>query len=185
MRVVRTLLLVVPSLVGLGACATAPAPAPEPTPEPAPQLARTRHRFEARPPKPVDCDFEVFEEREPERPYRQIGVLPFTTNAWLSKAGRKRALRETACESGADAVLLPSPVMRRMKLGVGTDEEVREYAAAFVIWTDVPGSEPILSESEPPPPPEPGVLVVPAGQEWPGDTYGTSTTTREVEVPQP
>jgi hypothetical protein len=185
MRIARTLLLGMLSCGGLGACATAPTPVPPPTPqsapEPALQVARTWHRFEARPPKPADCDFEVFEEREPPRRYRQIGVLPFTTNAWMSAAARKRALRETVCEAGADAVLLPHPAVRRMSIGTGQDEEVREYAARFVIWTDGTAAEAAESPA-PGQPHEPGVLVVPVGPEWPEETEGTST--RQAPAPQ-
>ena len=178
MPVARTLLTAVLSCAGLCACATPPRvaePAPAPEPTPTLTLARTWHRFEARPSKPPDCDFEVHEEREPPRPYRQIGVLPFTTNAWMSAAARKRALRETACEAGADAVLLPRPEVRWMSLGSKQSEELREYQARFVIWTEGASPEAAASPESAPATPEPGVLVVPAGPEWPGETEGTST----------
>ncbi len=164
MRIARTLLVAVLSCAGLGACATAPGGAPAPT----------RHAFEAREPKPADCDFEVFEEREPPRPYRELGTLPFSSNGWMNEARRKEALRETACGAGADAVLLPRPVVRKMNLGNSQAEELREYEARFIIWTD--GATPdAAASSEPPLTPPPGALVVPAGPEWPGETEGTST----------
>lgn len=163
MRIVRPLVTAVLSCAGLCACATASGVA-EPT----------RHAFEARPPKPADCDFEVFEEREPPRPYRLLGTLPFSSNSWMNEKGRKEALRETVCHAGADAVLLPRPVVRKMNLGNRQAEELREYEARFILWTD--GSAPEADASDAAQPTfQPGALVVPAGPEWPGETEGTST----------
>jgi hypothetical protein len=164
MRIARTLITAVLSCAGLGACVTSPGG----------DAARTQHAFEAREPRPADCDFEVFEEREPPRPYRVLGTLPFSSNAWMSEAARKEALRGTACGAGADAVLLPRPSVRKMNLGNRQAEELREYEARFVIWTD--GSTPEAAESQQSPQAqEPGALVVPSGPEWPGETEGTST----------
>lgn len=169
-RIARTLLMAVLSCAGLGACVTASGGTAEPT----------RHAFEARPPKPSDCEFELYEEREPTRPYRRIGTLPFSANSWMNEARRKEALRETACGAGADAVLLPRPVVRKMNLGNRRAEELREYEASFVIWTD--GATPEAASSEPAQPQEPGTLVVPAGPEWPEEAEGTST--RQAPSPQ-
>ncbi|XXF77695.1 hypothetical protein P2318_32290 [Myxococcaceae bacterium GXIMD 01537] len=137
-----------------------------------------RASFEARKPRPPDCDFEVFEAREPPRPYRVLGTLPFESNAWVGAKGRKEALRPTACKAGADAVLLPHPSSRWLKLG-SNSHEVREYEARFLLYTDVP--DPEAPPPEPPPPePPPGTVLIPA-PEWVEGTWGTSTT--RVEEP--
>jgi hypothetical protein len=57
-----------------------------------------------------------------------------------------------------------------MNLGNRRAEELREYEAHFVIWTEAVASEPAPAQ-----PPAPGALVVPAGPEWPGETEGTAT----------
>ncbi len=135
-----------------------------------------RQAFESRPPKPADCDFEFFEDREPPRPYVVLGTLPFQANQWLGEQGRKEALRGTACGSGADAVLL-SAGMERM---VG-HERIREREARFVAWSDVPA--PQAAEAEPAPAPQhpPGTVVVPSSP-WMEDTEGTAV---QKPTPQP
>lgn len=143
----------------LGACASTSAP-------------KKYSAFAVRPSKPEDCDFELFEEREPPRPYTVLGTLPFSANVWLGEKGRKEALQPTACKAGADAVLLPHPTVRRMNLGSGHAEELREYEARFVAWADVPAPPEPQAETPTPPKPSPGTVVVPAPS-W-EDSEGTA-----------
>lgn len=153
----------------VSACATSRQVAPEVTPIPVQRLARE-----------PGCAFEVFEEREPPRPYAELGTLAVTGNEYLGKQGRKELLQETACLMGADAVLLPRPTERKVAGG----QRVREYEARFVAWTDVPAR--VAASEEPPPlqqraPPtaEDGYLVIPVDPEWTGESIGTSV--REVK----
>lgn len=138
------------------ACASAP-----------PVKAASSHTFVKRPARAPGCDFEVFEEREPPRPYGVLGKVPLRINEWVGAKGRKALLQDTACQAGADAVLLPRPAERRVM-----NERVRDYEAVFITWMDVP-APPAEDEAAPPPPPEDGAILVPVGPEWPGDTLGT------------
>ncbi|RJS21784.1 hypothetical protein DRW03_15695 [Corallococcus sp. H22C18031201] len=158
-------------LLGAGALACATA-----APTPAREFV-----FTSRPPRASGCEFEVWEEREPPRPFTVVGGLPFTANEWLGLKGRKDALRETVCESGADAVLLGRPAERRLGRGAA-----REYQAWFIAYTDVP----------PPPPPEAPAPETPEGPLPKGSfhvpvmTTGAKeepegTQTREVRAPTP
>jgi hypothetical protein len=158
-------------LLALGlapACATGPAP---------------RVAFKPWPAKPPDCTFELFEEREPPRPFDALGELTFDSNPWLGEAGRKEALRETACRSGADAVLLSRPSERK----VGT-ERVRTYDARFVVYTDVPPPPEVqaarAAAAQPPPPPPSDAIVVPA-PDWMQDVEGTAITQPKAEPSSP
>ncbi|MCP3140002.1 hypothetical protein [Pyxidicoccus xibeiensis] len=157
MRLSLSLLLL--AVLSLSACAARPR-APE-----VEQASRQEFPFVRLPSKPRDCAFEVFEERQPPRPYTVVGVLPVSVNMWLSPKRRKALLRDTACRSGSDAVLLPKPAERT----VG-DIQVREYQAVFVAWSD--GSAPVV-EAPPASAPDEDVVVVPIGEEFLGDTEGT------------
>jgi hypothetical protein len=126
-----------------------------------------RQAFVSRPPKPPGCDFEFFEDREPPRPYVVLGTLAFNGNQWLGEQGRKEALRETVCQSGADAVLLSAGVERM----VGR-ERIREHEARFVAWSDGPAPQEPQAEPAPAPHP-PGTVVVPSSP-WMEDTEGTA-----------
>jgi hypothetical protein len=135
------------------------------------------------PSKPPDCAFELFEEREPSRPYETLGALAFDSTRWLGEAGRKEALRETACRSGADAVLLSRPSERK----VGT-ERVRTYDARFVVYTDVPPPPEVqaarAAAAQPPPPPPSDAVVVPA-PDWMQEVEGTAITQPKAEPSSP
>jgi hypothetical protein len=143
-----------------------------------------RSAFTPWPSKPPDCPFEVFEEREPPRPYEALGALSFDSNPWLGEKGRKEALRETACRSGADAVLLSRPSERK----VGT-ERVRTYEARFVVYTDVPPPPEVqaarAAASQPPPPPPPSDAVVVPAPDWMQDVEGTVITQPAAEPSSP
>ncbi|MFY2559066.1 hypothetical protein ACN469_15655 [Corallococcus terminator] len=133
-----------------------------------------------RPAREAGCAFEVFEEREPPRPYAELGTLAVTGNEYLDKQGRKELLQETACLMGADAVLLPRPAERKVAGG----QRVREYEARFVAWTDVPArvsasDEPPPLHQRPPPTAEEGYLIIPVDPEWTGESIGT--VVREVK----
>jgi hypothetical protein len=150
--------------LALSACAHSP-----------PEKAAVSSTFVKRPSKAPGCDFEVFEEREPPRPYGVLGKLPMRTNEWTGVRGRKALLADSVCRAGADAVILPRPVERRL-----VNERVRDYEALFIVWTDVaaPRAEdeelpPLPVNHGPPPSPEDGYILVPVGPEWPGDTIGT------------
>ncbi len=154
--------------LALSACAHSP-----------PEKEPTRHTFVKRPAKAPGCDFEVFEEREPPRPYGVLGVVPVRTNEWVGVRGRKQMLADTACKAGADAVLLPRPTERLLG-----KERVRDYDATFIAWTDVPAPRaedeelpPLPVNHGPPPSPEEGYILVPVGPEWPEDTIGTQERT--------
>jgi hypothetical protein len=124
--------------------------------------------FAERPPKSPDCEFEVYEQREPPHEYEVIGTLNLTGNQWLGARGRKNLLRETVCQAGADAVILLSPVERKSAAG-GT---VRDYEAQFISFA--PGAlEPAPLPERPPA--EPGAIIVPRGMEWPEETLGEAT----------
>jgi len=124
--------------------------------------------FAERPPRSPDCEFEVYEQREPPHEYEVIGMLNLTGNQWLGAKGRKNLLRETVCQAGADAVILMQPVERRSAAG-GT---VRDYEARFISFA--PGAlEPAALPDLPPA--EPGAIVAPRGMEWPEETLGQST----------
>jgi hypothetical protein len=154
--------------LALSACAHSP-----------PEKEPVRSTFVKRPAKAPGCDFEVFEERQPPRPYGVLGVLPMRTNEWLGPRGRKALLADTVCSAGADAVLLPRPTERLL-----VKELVRDYEAVFIAWTDVPAPRaedeelpPLPVNYGPPPSPEEGYILVPVGPEWPGDTIGTQERT--------
>lgn len=154
----------------LGACAHSP-----------PEKAPVHYTFIKRPAKAPGCDFEVFEEREPPRPYGVVGRLPMRTNEWTGARGRKALLAETVCRAGADAVLLPRPSERLV-----VNERVRDYEAVFIAWTDVPAPRaedeeppPLPMNYGPPPSPEEGYIIVPVGPDWPGDSIGTQERTLE------
>lgn len=154
----------------LSACASTPSVSPErPT------------AFVSRPAREPGCAFEVFEQREPPRPYALLGVVPLTANEFLGQKGRKALLQATACQSGADAVLLPHPAERMVAGG----RRVREYEARFLTWTDVPARvadedlPPFQVRTGPAPTAEEGYVIVPVGPEWPGDTIGIAEHTRK------
>jgi hypothetical protein len=137
-------------------------------------------KFKKWPSKPVDCDFDIFEEDfEPQRPYEVLGTLPFDGNQWLGEKGRKEVLRETACRAGADVVMLSRPYERWLG-----KENIRSYDARFAVYTDVPPPPEVQAEREaankppPPPPPIPGTVVIPAS-EWTEDTEGTAIIRQE------
>lgn len=155
----RPVLLGLLAASGVAACASAPLLVEAPP--------KTLHTFLHRPAKAPGCDFEVFEEREPPRPYGVLGKLPMRTNEWLGPRGRKRLLQETVCRAGADAVILPRPEERQV-----VNARVRDYEAVFIAYTDVPAPPPEDGEVPPPPSPEDGYILVPVGPEWPGDTIG-------------
>ena len=164
MSVRPAVLLSLLASLGVSACASTPAP-------PAAHVPPDTGAFVKRPAKPRGCDFEVFEAREPSRPYTVLGTVPLRTNEWLGARGRKKLLGDTACRSGADAVLLPHPSERQ----VGA-RYVREYTAVFVAYTDGPAPvEPAPVLAPPVEPSEEGVIRVPVGEEVLGDTEGTMT----------
>lgn len=153
MRPIRILSLVTSALLS-GACATSG------------QLRDVR-LFAERPSKPADCDFDVYEQREPPREYEVIGLLSLTGNEWQGAKGRKALLHDTVCQSGADAVILSHPVERK-----GATGRVYEYEAQFVSFS--PG---VLEPAALPdlPPAEAGAVIAPKGMEWPEEAMGEST----------
>jgi hypothetical protein len=146
--------------LALSACAHSP---PEKRADPGTWLRR--------PAKAPGCDFELFEEREPPRPYGVLGVVPLRTNEWVGAQGRKQMLADAACKAGADAVLLPRPTERLL-----VNERVRDYEALLVTYTDVPAPRMEDEEAPPPPPVEEGTIVIPVGPDWPGESVGTQET---------
>ncbi|HYH98872.1 hypothetical protein, partial [Hyalangium sp.] len=123
--------------------------------------------FTERPAKPPDCQFEVYEQREPSQEYEVIGTLSLTGNEWLAASGRKHLLSETVCQAGADAVILSSPVERRLATG-----RIREFEAQFISFA--PGAlEPAALPDLPPA--EAGAIIAPRGMEWPEEAVGEST----------
>ncbi|WP_164012660.1 hypothetical protein [Pyxidicoccus trucidator] len=155
------------SLAGVGVSACAAAPVVE---EP---VVST---FVKLPPKPWGCAYELFEDREPSRPYRVLGTLPLRTNEWLGARKRKALLRRTVCEAGADAVLLPRPEER-----VVGDMNVREYTAIFIAYTDVPARTEPDAAPPPLPPPSGEDYTVPISEEVMGDTEGTEVRQEATE----
>ena len=130
--------------------------------------------FEKRPPRPPGCAFDLFEDREPPRPYVVLGALPVQTNEWLGGKRRKALLRKTVCEAGADAVLLQRPEERAM-----AHVRVREYTALFLAYTDVPARVDPDAPPPPLPPPSGGDYAVPISEDLMGDTHGTEVRTQE------
>jgi hypothetical protein len=123
--------------------------------------------FAERPPKSPDCEFEVYEQREPPHEYEVIGTLNLTGNEWLGAKGRKNVLRDTVCQAGADAVILLRPVERKSAAGV-----VRDYEAQFISFA--PGAlEPAALPELPPA--EHGAVIAPRGMEWPEESMGQAT----------
>lgn len=123
--------------------------------------------FAERPPKPADCQFEVYEQREPPQEYEVIGSLSLTGNEWQGAKARKELLQDTVCQSGADAVILSRPVERK-----GAAGRIYEYEAQFVSFS--PGVlEPAALPDKPAA--EDGAIVVPSGMEWPEEAVGEST----------
>ncbi len=130
--------------------------------------ARDIRLFAERPPKSPDCEFEVYEQREPPHEYEVIGTLNLTGNQWLGARGRKKLLSETVCQAGADAVILSRPTERKSATG-GT---MLDYEARFVSFA--PGSlEPAALPELPPA--EPGAIVAPRGMEWPEEAVGEAS----------
>ncbi len=120
--------------------------------------------FAERPPKPAGCEFELYEQSEPPHEYEVIGTLNLTGNLFVGEHGRKEMLRETVCQSGADAVILSSPVERK-----GPTGRVREFEAQFVSF-DAGALEPAALPELPPA--EPGAIIAPRGMEWPEESVG-------------
>lgn len=84
------------------------------------------------PPKPPDCDVEVFTAEPPERDYREIGVLEGEGSFWQADLEHVLPrLREEACLAGGDALILLSA----QRVAGGGDEDIDEelYAFATVI----------------------------------------------------
>jgi hypothetical protein len=134
--------------------------------------------FQERPSKPEGCKFELYEEREPPREYEVIGTLGLTCNEWLGVSGRKKLLSETACQAGADAVILSHPRERKGPTG----HDLREYEAQFISFS--PGStEPAALPDLPPA--EPGAIIAPRGMEWPEESVGESTRKWEPKKAEP
>lgn len=152
----------------LAACASSPSPGEKAPEGEAPAVST----FEQRPPRPPGCAFDVFEDREPPRPYVVLGALPVQTNEWLGGKQRKALLRKTACEAGADAVLLQRPEERAM-----AHVRVREYTALFLAYTDVPARVDPDAPPPPLPPPSGGDYAVPISEDLMGDTHGTEVRT--------
>ncbi|NVJ28249.1 hypothetical protein HUW62_44285 [Myxococcus sp. AM011] len=158
----------------VSACATSRQVVPEAPPVVVQRLARE-----------PGCAFEVFEEREPPRPYAELGTLTMTGNEWLGAKGRKELLQETVCLMGADAVLLPHPAERKLASGHGAGgQRLREYEARFVAWTDVPArvarlEDPPPLDQRPPLTAEDGYLIIPVDPEWTSESIGTAV--REVK----
>jgi hypothetical protein len=163
MRPIRTLSLVAAAVLS-GACATSG------------QLQDVR-LFAQRPAKPADCQFEIYEQREPPQEYEVIGSLSLTGNEWQGAGGRKALLHDTVCQSGADAVILSRPVERQSAAG-----RVYEYQAQFVSFA--PGAlEPAALPDKPPA--EDGAIVVPSGMEWPEEAVGQATRKWEPQKAEP
>jgi hypothetical protein len=121
--------------------------------------------FTERPSKPAGCEFELYEQSEPPHEYEVIGTLNLTGNLFVGEHGRKEMLRETVCQSGADAVILSSPIERKGPTGT-----VREFEAQFVSFDAGALKPAALPEL---PPAEPGAaMIVPRGMEWPEETVG-------------
>jgi hypothetical protein len=127
--------------------------------------------FNERPAREADCEFEVFEQKEPPRDYEIIGTLALTGNTFLGEKGRKELLSETACQAGADAVILSHPVERKVATG-----RVREFEAQFISYTLTSGEPAPLPDL---PPAEPGAIVAPRGMEWPEEAVGEAVRTWE------
>jgi hypothetical protein len=133
--------------------------------------------FAERPPKPADCQFEVYEQREPPQEYEVIGTLNITGNEWLGSSGRKSLLKETVCQSGADAVILSRPMERK-----GAAGRIQEYEAQFVSFSAgalEPAALPDRPEAEA------GAIVVPASMDWPEEAVGQSTRKWEPQKGEP
>jgi len=163
MRPTRILSLVSAAMLS-GACATSG------------QLHEVR-LFAERPPKPADCQFEVYEQREPPQEYEVIGTLSLTGNEWLGASGRKAMLSDTVCKAGADAVILSRPVERKSAAG-----RIQEYEAQFVSFSAgalEPAALPDRPEAEA------GAIVVPSGMEWPEEAVGQSTRKWEPQKDAP
>lgn len=163
MRPIRVLTLLCTGVLA-GACATS-------------GQVRDIRLFQERPPRPEGCDFEVYEQREPSREYEVIGTLALTGNEWLGEGGRKKMLSETVCRSGADAVILSSPVERKSAAG-----RVRDYEAQFISFSPGTAEPPPLPV---PPPAEPGAITVPRGMEWPEEAVGESKRKWEPRKAEP
>ncbi|QSQ12413.1 hypothetical protein [Myxococcus landrumensis] len=161
------------------ACASTPQAVPR-----GPRIART-FAFKSLPSRPPDCVFEVFEDQQPPRAHVVIGRLPMEVSDYVSAQGRKDLLRDTACRSGADAVLLPPPTERSL----GQGYRVREYVAHFLVWADSPSAAaaddtlpPLITREGPQPTAEDGYVIVPVGPEWPEDSIGVEV--RQVSPPE-
>ena len=59
------------------------------------------------PPRPPDCEIEVFSAAAPDRPYDEIGIVEGEGSAWKSDLeDLLPVLREEACLAGGDAIIL-------------------------------------------------------------------------------
>ena len=128
--------------------------------------ARSRQEAQAqstRPPRPAGCAFDYFEEPGtqgrpglPSRPFEVLVTLEPELGG-VHRDARHNMLAGTACQSGADAVLVGRPWERR----VGS-RTIARYAVRFVAYTDVEAPvDPNAPAQEAPPEDEPGVLRVP------------------------
>jgi hypothetical protein len=146
-----------------------------------PGAKRESSQFKKWPSKPPDCDFDVFEEdvepSVPSRPYEVLGSLALDGNQWMGQEGRKEALRGTACQAGADVVLLSRPFER----GFGK-QVIRSYDVRFAVYTDVPPPPEVQAEREAarekPPPRSPDTVLVPSPA-WEEDVEGTAVIQKQ------
>ena len=80
------------------------------------------------PPKPKDCEIQVFSAGPPQRAYQEIGILEGKGSFWNADlADVLPRLREEACAAGGDAIVLLSA----QRVSGGGDDDLDEELHAF------------------------------------------------------
>jgi hypothetical protein len=86
------------------------------------------------PPKPLDCEMQVFSSAIPERPYEELGLVEGEGDWWKSDLEDVLPkLREKACLAGGDAmVLFSTDTFAEGDKGV----RVQRLTATVIRWKD-------------------------------------------------
>lgn len=88
------------------------------------------------PPKPAECDIEVFSAGPPDRAYEELGIVEGEGSFWQAELRDiVPRLREEACRAGGDAIVLLSA--QRVASGEDDFDDEELHAFATVIrWVD-------------------------------------------------
>ena len=95
---------------------------------------------DAHPPKPENCDLEVFSSRTPDRPYEEIGIIEGEGSMGMDSLVEvlPEVIKE-ACLAGGDAIIITSTdrtVTVSGDAGSVSSEEEFHAVATVIVWID-------------------------------------------------